>query len=399
MRASKVFILLLFFLITCDRPVQLASSVPESYSTRMVPDSLSLVQKAEWIDGIFERLASNHWFNGAVIYGEQGHVVYEKAFGLSNFYTKDTLTLNSAFQLASVSKMITAMAVMILQERDVLSYEDTIQQYIPDFPYDGISIRMLLTHRSGLSRYMSLAHDKWENKRIPMSNDDMLELYKKYEPKPYFSPDNGFHYCNTNYALLASIVERASNMPFDRFVKEKIFLPLGMNDSFIYNMRDDSAVPGYIPAEVSGHRYRRWRPIRMRNDYLNGVLGDKGVYASVEDLFKFDQALNDYTLVSEETLEEAFSPGSPNYWRRRNNYGFGWRIKTSEDSTVFHFGWWKGFRAYYIRDMQQSKTMIVLSNKDKGPGSSHYWNIIRDTSHKVLFESQKMLLTQNDKLP
>lgn len=394
MRAYKVFILLLFFLITCDRPVQLASSVPDSFTSVIIPDSTSLAAKSEWIDGIFERLACNHWFNGAVIYSEHGHVIYKNAFGLSNFYTKDTLNLNSAFQLASVSKMITAMAVMVLKERETLDYDDTIQQFIPDFPYNGISIRMLLTHRSGLSRYMSLAHERWENKKIPLSNDDMIELFKTYQPKPYFSPDNGFHYCNTNYALLASIVEKASGMPFDKFVEKEIFLPLGMYDSFIYNMRDDSMVPDYIPSDVSGHRYRRWRPIRMRNDYLNGVMGDKGAYASVEDLFKFDQALNDFTLVSQETLQEAFTPGSPKYWRRRDNYGFGWRLKTSEDSTAFHFGWWKGFRAYYIRDMKQSKTIIVLSNKEKGPGSSHYWDIIRDTSHKVLFESHRVLLSQ-----
>ncbi|MEE4177358.1 MAG: serine hydrolase domain-containing protein [Bacteroides sp.] len=377
----------MIIIITCNRPKR--QEAAGFFKTRevVVPEVASLTRKAEWIDSIFTRLSRGHWFNGAIIYAEKGHVIYKNAFGLCDFYAKDTLSTNSAFQLASVSKMFTAMAIMILREDGSLDYDDSIQVYIPEFPYHGVTIRQLLTHRSGLSRYMSLAHEKWHNKDIPMGNDDMLGLFMKYQPKPYFKPDNGFHYCNTNYAMLASVVEKVSGKPFDVFVQERIFDPLEMHDSFIYQMREDTAVPAYIPSNVYGHRYRKWRPIRQRNDYLNGIMGDKGVYASVEDLFKFDRALDLGMLVGDSTLNEAFASGSPSYWRRTDNYGFGWRIKTTEDSTVYHFGWWKGFRAYYIRDMRQEKTIIALCNKDKGPGSSILWDIIRDTTHKVAFNN------------
>ncbi len=380
-------IFLLVFVVTCNSPLQNETSQHIKSKEVKLPDEATLKRKAEWIDSIFTRLARYHWFNGAIIYGEKGHVIYKKAFGFSNFRTKDTLTIKSAFQLASISKMITAMAVMILKEEGKLRYENTIGLYFPEFPYPDITIKQLLTHRSGLSRYMSLSHNKWSNKNIPLSNDDVIDLFIRYKPNSYFRADNGFHYCNTNYVMLAAIVEKIADMPFDEFVNEKIFDPLGMDDSFVYNLRDDSIVPGYIPKGVTGHRYYKWRLIRQKNDYLNGVMGDKGVYTSIEDIFKFDNALNDLFLVGDSTLREAFSPGSPDYWKKDNNYGFGWRIKNTEDSTVYHFGWWKGFRAYYIRDMKQQKTIIALCNKDKGPASSILWKIIRDTTHVVRFNN------------
>jgi CubicO group peptidase (beta-lactamase class C family) len=320
-----------------------------------------------------------------VAYLEKGCLIYQKSFGFANFKTKDTLTDHSAFQLASVSKMFAAMSAMILYEKGKLDYDADIRDYLPDFPYEGVTSRLLMHHRSGLSRYMSLAHEKWVNKDIPMTNQDMLDLYAQYIPDPYFRPDNGFHYCNTNYALLACVIEAISGMQYADFVKEHIFDPLGMSDSFVYHMNDDTIVSFYVETEVMGHNYRGWRPVRARNEYLNGVTGDKGVYTSISDLAKFDQAITHNMLVADSSMQEAFTPGSPKYWKRNDNYGFGWRIKESEDSTAYHFGWWKGFRAYYIRDNKNSKSLIVLTNKEKGPGSSIYWDIVNDTTHQVKF--------------
>ena len=351
-------------------------SVPDNLITDI--DKEIIDRKSERIDKIFTNLYKRYRFNASVLFSEKGRIIYKNAFGMADFKCKKELSTHSAFQLASVSKMFTAMAIMILKEEGKLTYKDDIRNHIIDFPYEGITIRNLLTHRSGLPRYMSIAHKHWKNKRIPLTNDDMLELFREYPPQQYFSPDNGIHYCNSNYTVLASIVEKISGLTFDKFAEEKIFKPLNMNDSFVYNMNDDSLVPNNIHSGVTGYRYRGWRIVRESNDYLNGVMGDKGVYSSVEDLFKFDQAMYNETLVSDSTLREAFEHGSPKYWKRRNNYGFGWRIKEREDSTVFHYGWWKGFRTFYIRDMKTQKTIIVLSNKDKGPSSQIFWNILRD---------------------
>jgi len=331
--------------------------------------------KAEDIKKNFQKQHHRGNFNGTVLYSEFGKVVYSDAFGFSDFRKGDSLSLHSAFQLASVSKMFTAMAIMLLKERGVLDYEDTITQFIPEFPYQGITIRMLLNHRSGLPRYMSLADKYWDVNK-PINNEQVIDLFVKYKPYPYFKPDDGFHYCNTNYALLASIVERITGKAFDVFVKEEIFDPLEMNDSFIYNLRGDSVIHYQIPVGVQGYKYAGRYARKFGDYYLNGVMGDKGVYSSVVDLYKFNCALDSGTLVGLVTLEKAFEPGSPKYYKRKDNYGFGWRIRDNTDSTAYHFGWWKGFRSFYIRDMKNQKTLIVLTNTSKGFPSSILWDIM-----------------------
>jgi CubicO group peptidase (beta-lactamase class C family) len=238
---------------------------------------------------------------------------------------------------------------------------------------------MLMHHRSGIPRYMSLGQKYWKDKSIPMNNDEMLQLFEKYKPHPYFRPDHGFDYCNSNYALLANVVEAVTGEYFEDFIKQNIFEPLHMDSSFVYTMRKDKKVPLYVSKGVPGYYRRGWRWRRMTNDYLNGVLGDKNIYCTARDLYRFDRSWDEFTLLPDSVLREAFVPGSPHYWRRNDNYGFGWRIRGDMDSTVFHFGWWKGFRSYNIRDMKHHKTLIVLTNTDRGPGSATFWHIIKSS--------------------
>ncbi|MCF8405518.1 MAG: beta-lactamase family protein [Bacteroidales bacterium] len=337
-------------------------------------------QKAGEIESLFTRLNNKGIFNGTVLYAENGEVVYQGAFGWEDFRRRDTMKVDGAFQLASVSKMFTAMAIMILEERGKLNYDDYITRFIPEFPYEGVTIRQLLNHRSGLSRYMSLADKNW-NISTPICNEDVIDLFVKYQPAPYFKPDDGFHYCNTNYALLACVVERISKQHFDEFAKENIFDPIEMTHSFVYNLRGDSAISYEIPVGVPGYRYRGRRLVKVGDYYLNGVMGDKGVYSTVDDLFKFNKALDEELLVSQKTLQQAFSPGSPKYYKRKDNYGFGWRIREEMDSTAYHFGWWKGFRTYYIRDMKNNRVLIALTNTHKGVSSGVLWDCIKQENH------------------
>jgi CubicO group peptidase (beta-lactamase class C family) len=369
-----------------DAPVEYSTYFTDSVFNDL--DKELIEKRAGQIDSIFTRMSKSYWFNGGVLYVEKGRKVFSKTYGIADFRSKDTLTEHSAFQLASVSKMFTAMVIMILKEQGELSFEDSVQRFIPGFPYPGVTIRNLLTHRAGLSRYMSLAHDKWPDHQVPLTNEAVINLYMEYRPDDYFSANSGFHYCNTNYALLASVAERIKGEPFAEVVRELIFDPLGMDDSFVYNMDNDTLVPAYPDADVQGHYYRGWRLRPQRNYYLNGVTGDKGIYTSIEDLFKWDQALRYNLLVGDSTIREAYTPGSPKYWKRKDNYGFGWRIKEDRDSTVFHFGWWRGFRTFYIKDLLQDKTLIVLTNKDKGPGSSTLWDIIDDRTYNLGFMSR-----------
>lgn len=374
-----ILFIYIFFVGGKNHPV-----IPGSITKYTIPenllyniDDLYANQKQEELNKKFKRLNKIGIFNGTILYAENDEIIYQGAHGWSDFRKRDSLNTTSSFQLASVSKMFTAMAIMILQEDGKLNYDDTIGIYIPEFPYPQITIRQLLTHRSGLSRYMSLA-DKYWNINTPINNEEVIGLFAEHKPNPYFKPDGGFHYCNSNYAILGSIVERISKLSFDKFVKGNIFDPLRMDDSFVYNLNNDSVVPSSINVGVPGYKYGGRYARKMGNYYLNGVMGDKGVYSSVEDLYKFSKALDNGTLVRKSTLDEAFSPGSPSYWKRKDNYGFGWRIKEDMDSTIYHFGWWKGFRTYFIRDMKNQRTLIALTNTHKGLSSAVLWNIIEN---------------------
>ena len=338
-------------------------------------DKAVMAKKGKIIDSIFSTLQTKAGFNGTVLYGEKGRLVFKKAYGYDDFKGKKRLTTASPFQLASVSKMFTAMAIMILKEEGLLDYDDSVRQYIPELPYTGITIRHMLNHRSGLPDYMHFSDNLWDQAR-PLTNEDMIRIMAVNQPPRYFSAGNGFDYCNSNYALLASVVERITGKPFDQFVKENIFDLVGMEHAFIYHLEPGKEIPPYVPVGVSGHKSGRSLPRVEPNHYQNGVVGDKGVYASVEDLFKWDQALYSGLLVSEETLEEAFTEGSPRFSKWRDNYGFGWRLRADRVNTVYHYGWWKGFRTYFIRDLDQEKTIIVLTNTTRNLSSNLLYEVL-----------------------
>lgn len=345
-------------------------------------DKPVMAKKGKIIDSIFTTLQKKTGFNGTVLYGERGRLVFKKAYGYDDFKAKKRLFTFSAFQLASVSKMFTAMSIMILEEEGLLNYDDSVRQYIPELPYPGITIRQMLNHRSGMPDYMHFSDQYWDPEK-PMTNEDMIRIMQVHQPPKYFSPDGGFDYCNSNYALLASVVERITNMPFDQFVKERIFNPVGMTNTFIYKLDPAQPVPDFVPVGVAGHRGGRSIPREEPDFYQNGIVGDKGVYSSVEDLFKWDQALYQGILVSENTLEEAFSPGSPKISKWKDNYGFGWRLKADRVKTVYHYGWWKGFRTYFIRDLYQGKTIIVLTNTTRSLSSGILYDILDNHQYEL----------------
>ncbi|MCK5077586.1 MAG: serine hydrolase, partial [Calditrichia bacterium] len=156
------------------------------------------------LDSFFTARNKMGLFNGAVLFAEYGEIVYENAFGFADFRKKDSMKVSDAFQLASVTKPLTAAAVLMLHDKKSLSIYDNVKKYIPDFPYEGISIKLLLTHRSGLPNYMYFADKHWPSRRKTIANTDVINLMKEFKPAIYYIPDYRYNYSNTNYALLAS---------------------------------------------------------------------------------------------------------------------------------------------------------------------------------------------------
>ena len=328
----------------------------------------------------FRGMRKEQGLNGVVLYAEGGQVLYREAFGWRNLIkANDSIRIDDQFQLASVSKMFTAEAIMLLYSQGKLDYDDDLTKYIPEFPYKGITIRHLLNHRSGLSRYETLADEHWPDRGVPATNNDIIKLFAQYKPDPYNQPDVTFHYTNVNYALLASVVERVSGQHFEDFMKEQVFAPLGMEHSYIYSLRGTGRLHTYVDTEVQGHDLLRNGARRAQDDYLNGVVGDKVMFSTVDDLYRFSMAIDCGLFLPDSIQQEAFKPGSPE-WKRGENYGFGWRLNEKHPGVVFHFGWWKGYRSFFIRDVEKGRVLIVLTNTDNGAIGDLLWDFIDDTS-------------------
>lgn len=317
-------------------------------------------EKIRQLSAYFKNFQQKTGYSGAILIGQDDQILYEQASGYADFGTKRPNEGNTPFQLASVSKQFTAVAILLLKERGRLSLNDSIQKFFPDFPYHGISIKMLLQHRSGLPNYIYFCDEYINDKSHMISNSFVMSLMTIGKPPPYYPPDICFDYSNTGYMVLASIVERVSRMPFADFLRVNIFEPLKMNDAFLVNQKDTTSIRA-----ANGYQYRK-RPLAVV--FLDGVLGDKGIYASVEDLFKWDQALYDGKLLKPETLEDAFLPLSRKS-TARHNYGYGWRVYFREDSLkiLYHAGWWQGFESMLVRIPEKRTTMVFLKNTKSGP--------------------------------
>ena len=365
----KIGLVSIAVIVGCTQPQKKApkepQKPPEKDNTERIPEQINAGEKALKLDSLFNLLHRLQVLNGNVLIARRGVKIYENVFGYANFRKKDTLTVSSAFQPGSITKQFTAVGIMILKERGLLSYEDTVQQFFPDFPYHGITIRMLLTHRSGLPNYIYFLDEIWEDKQEPLTNREAIHLLSVHHPIFYYPPDKTFDYSNTGYMLLAAIIEEVSGMSYGRFMKKEIFRPLKMHNTRVYNKNKHTR----IRHKATGYLYR----LREAEDnYLNGITGDKGIYSTVGDLLKWDMGLYGDKIIKQSTLQEAFKPqGKP--LDAIENYGFGWRMYYLPDCTkvLYHAGWWQGFQGKLIRVMKDTTTIIILKNKKKRTSVSH----------------------------
>ncbi len=307
----------------------------------------------------FMRISNKRYrFNGTVLLASNGNILFEGAYGYQNLISKDTLNASSSFQLASVSKQFTAVATLMLKERGLLKLEDKVTSYLPEFPYERITIEMLLQHTSGLPNYMWMLEHHWPDSTIP-NNSDLLGLMAELNLPLYFTPGRRHDYSNTGYVMLASLIEKVSEKSYKDFIEQEIFRPLEMNNSFVFvngQNTDSFRTVGYL---------KKWRGWREYDATVHdGLVGDKGIYSSVQDLYLWDQSLYHHSLLSEHSLEAAFTKGKIRK-RWEFAYGYGFRIKSRDDKKiVYHHGRWEGFRNSFVRMIEDELTVVALSNSD-----------------------------------
>lgn len=357
--------ILLFLFISCNSNSQQASARTNGFHENpiktipmpLIYDTLS-PQTREIISQLDKYYITQVkvGFNGSVLIGYQGRIIYERYFGYANREARLTLEPTSSSQLASVSKTFTGTAILYLYEHKYLNINEKVQTYLPDFPYPNITLKMLLSHRSGLMDYSHwyLAHTN--DFSTPIDNKLMLQMMSKYKPMLEFKPDTKFKYCNTNYAILALIIEKVTDLTYPEFMSKYIFQPIGMEHTFVYN--PSQPLPEY--ATINYDRY--WK--REQVMFADGVYGDKGIYSTAEDMFRWDQSFYQHKLLSSETIELAYEP----YSHERpgiKNYGFGWRMLCfpNGNKIIYHNGWWHGNNTSFYRFIKENLTMIVLGNK------------------------------------
>ena len=313
------------------------------------------------IQKYFTEFVSKRRFNGHIVVAKKGKIIFDTTSGYANIRRKIRLEKNSVMQMASITKPITATVILELLEEGKLSLNDTITKYLTELPknYDKITIHQLLSHRSGLSPYPYYCHEMIDDKQRLIYNDTVLCVIDFHNPKPYYSPGQKYNYCNTNYMLLASIIEKIEEKNFADVIEKRIVEKCGMKNSFVFNMKKTK-----IPTNLTlGHTHTNKT---FNLDYLDGVVGDKGFFSNAKDMLQFDRMLSNGKIINDSIMNLAFT--AHNKMRNNKSYGLGWRIKMHSKlgKIIYHTGWWHGNRSIYIKIPENEYTVIILSNALQG---------------------------------
>jgi len=366
-----IFLLFLFFLGLFSFIAYTSSSKELIVNEQLPPKQLKVVapnlivhypekvtkKVRHKLDSLLKRINKSHDFHGAVLIAKNEKIVYQNQIGTADFKKKTLLNKESVFQLASVSKQFTAAAIMLLNERNQIQLTDTVNTYFPDFPYKAVTIKNLLNHTAGLPKYFWVAEHEWQQEKAP-TNSEMMEFLESTEVKRYFKPGRNFDYSNTGYFVLASIVEKISGTSFSSFLKKNIFEPLQMNHSYVYSFENDSI----REHQLDGYRlYRGWRHVKIPSTVNDAIVGDKNIYTTAEDLFKWTKGLNSGSFLTKQSLALMYSKGESVYGRKIP-YGFGFRIDTKEENSIYHYGKWNGFSTGLTTYLEDNLVVIVLEH-------------------------------------
>ncbi len=361
-------------LSSCTSKQEKAKAVAEDKKVRKAEDnkadSLLIAynpkDEDKWIADFVHNLHKKYSFNGNVLVARKGKIIYQGAKGWADYLHRDSLKIQSEFELASITKTFTGVAIMQLVEAGKLSLDDNVKKFFPDFPYEGITVKLLLTHRSGMMNYVYFIDDIWRKEKRDMkkgvTNQEVMKVIADKKPNRYTKPDNVFHYNNSNYMVLGAIIEKVSGMRYSQYMGEHIFKPAGMKNTHVYSKAEYEK----IPVDVVGHDRNSFRYSVVQN-FLDGPVGDKGIYSTIHDLVLYDKYLKNERLLKQASLDSAYV-GRNKPVNGHFNYGYGWRMFDGKnmDKVVYHTGWWHGFRHIYVRDLNKDIVVIFLGNLTNG---------------------------------
>ena len=353
MRASPVFLVPALLLAGC------ATSPPGGVATtaaasRGTPSTMTAPATTEAVDALMRDYAGD--VPGAsVLVVRDGVAVVRRSYGLADLERGVAATPATNYRLASVTKQFTAAAILLLAEDGKLDLDDRARKWLPSLPPAAgpVTIKHLLTHTSGLVDYEDVIPTTLS---AQLRDGDVLRLLQSQD-RLYFAPGTAYRYSNSGYALLALIVERASGRRFPAFLRENIFLPLGMRDTMAYVPEGPA-----VAHRAWGYSHVEGTWTRTDQSQTSAVLGDGGIYSSIDDLARWDAALYDDRLLGAQSWRMAFSPqvkvdDEPGV----EAYGFGWRVGPG---TLWHSGETIGFRNVIVRHPQERLTVVLLTNRN-----------------------------------
>lgn len=295
-------------------------------------------------------------FSGSFLVAKNGIILYESYQGYSDRAKKNKIDSQTSIHVASVSKVMTSAAILRLVDQNKLTLDDKVVDHLEGFPYHEITVRMLLNHRSGLQHYSRFGEliKGWNHKKA-LTNQDVLETFNKHKLRPMFKPNAQFNYNNSNYALLALIVEKVYEMPFQEAMQKLVFSPLGMDNTFVIDFESQKSQV-CLSYQADGKLFE-WSP-------FEAIYGDKNVYTTPRDLVKFDMATYSDEFLPTHLKEEMLTGYS--YEKNGiNNYGLGIRMKEFKTGQKIHYhnGWWRGNTSSFVTLKQDTVTIVTLSNR------------------------------------
>jgi CubicO group peptidase (beta-lactamase class C family) len=316
-------------------------------------------EKRQEIDSFYNKNINSPYYSGGFIVVKNGRVIYEDYKGFANLKTGKKIDATTPIHLASVSKVLTATAILRLVQQDNITLDQKVTDWLPKFPYKSTTIRTLLNHRSGLQHYANfpgLMKKNWNRKKV-LTNQDIYNLLAQNKFRLKTPNDTHFDYCNTNYVILALIIEKATGLNYRQAMQELIFKPLGMNNTFVFNYDTDR--------ETASKSYRGTTIFPW--DQFDDLYGDKNIYSTPRDLVKFDMGTYSSEFIKPELLEEAyFGYSSIHVAKPIKDYGLGMRMRflpPNNEKMIYHNGWWHGNNTSFVPVKKDTVTVVCLGNK------------------------------------
>lgn len=319
-------------------------------------DLIDKANKYRFFDKFYNDFWLHNKVSGGFLVAQHGQIIYEGYSGFSDIEKEIPVTAETPIHIASITKVLTGLAILKLVENDKMDLNDKVSEYLNGFPYENVRIEDLLNHRSGLPNYLHLSDDKnyWDNTK-KITNQDVLDILVNKKPEALSQPGKNFSYNNTNFVLLALIIEKLTGLSYPQAMKTMVFNPLGMKNTFVMEFAKDSA-------KVSKSYYNNGR--EWKYDHLDVTYGDKNVYSTPRDLLNMDIAMYSEKFLPKKLKEKAWK-GYSYEAKGVKNYGLGIRLMEWDDGgkILYHNGWWHGNNTTYVRDFDNEATIISLGNR------------------------------------